>query len=81
MTITITTIIGLLVIGVPLLLVGGTILKRWRPVLWMYVLALIVGLGYLTTTGTVDEIGGKAQAYIPTSAPAVAPAAAPAAAP
>jgi hypothetical protein len=73
------THIGLLVLGVPLLLIGGLILKRWRPVLWMYVVVLAVGLGYLSYTGAVDDIGREAMAYIPTSAPAPAPA--PAAAP
>ena len=74
------THIGLLVIGVPALLIGGMLLKGWRPVLWIYIIALIVGLGYLTMTGTVvNDIGKKAMAYIPKSAPA--PAAAPEPAP
>lgn len=70
------THIGLLVIGVPALLIGGILLGRYRPVLWMYVAALIIGLGYLTTTGTVDEVGKQAIGYIGTP-PAETPAAAP----
>jgi hypothetical protein len=77
------THIGLLVMGIPALLIGGIVLGRWRPVLWMYVGAMVIGLGYLTTTGTVDEVGEKAMSYIPMtqSTPAAAPEAAPAAAP
>lgn len=70
------THIGLLVIGIPALLIGGILLGRYKPVLWMYVAALIVGLGYLTTTGTVDDVGKTAIEYIGTK-PAEAPAAAP----
>ncbi len=69
------THIGLLVLGIPGLLIGGLLLQRWRLVLWMYIAALVVGLGYLTTTGAVEDIGNQAMQYIPTSAPA--PAAAP----
>jgi hypothetical protein len=75
------THIGLLVLGIPALLIGGLILKRWRPVLWMYIAALGVGLWYLTGTGAVQDVGKKAMGYIPTSAPAGAPAAIPAVAP
>jgi hypothetical protein len=77
------TIIGLLVIGIPALLIGGILLGRYRPVFWMFFAALIVGLGYLTTTGTVDDVGKQAIGYVGTPAPtpAVAPAAAPEAAP
>ena len=67
------THIGLLVLGVPALLIGGMLLKRWRPVLLMYIVALVVGLWYLTGTGAVTDIGTQAMQYIPTSAPAPAP--------
>lgn len=70
------THIGLLVIGVPALLIGGILLGRYRPVFWMFVAALIVGLGYLTTTGTVQEVGKQAIGYVGTP-PAATPAAAP----
>lgn len=87
------THIGLIVLGVPALLIGGIILGRWRPVLWFYVAALIVGLGYLTTTGAVDDVGksvieaiaaepeDEAPAAAPEPAPSVAPEPAPEAAP
>jgi len=71
------THIGLLVIGIPALLIGGILLGRYRPVFWMFVAALAVGLGYLTTTGTVDEVGKQAIGYVGTPPPAATPAAAP----
>jgi outer membrane biosynthesis protein TonB len=77
------THIGLIVTAVPALLIGGILLGRYRVVLWMYIAALVIGLGYLTTTGAIDEIGKQAMDYIPKSqpTPAAAPAAAPEAAP
>ncbi len=71
------TILGLLVIGVPALLIGGILLGRYRPVFWMYFAALIIGLGYLTTTGAVEDVGKQAVGYIGTP-PAETPAATPA---
>lgn len=75
------THIGLLVIGIPALLVGGLILQRWKPVLWLFILALAGGLYYLTTIGTVDEVGKMAKEYIPNATPAAAPTPAPAPSP
>ena len=76
------TLLGFLTIGVPLILVGGILLGRWRPVVLMYLAAVAVGLGYLYTTGTVDEIGKKAVTYVGTPpVPAPAPAPEPAATP
>ena len=51
---------GLLTLGLPLLLLGLLFLRRNVPVFVFYLVALAVGLGYLTTTGTVDDIGGMA---------------------
>jgi hypothetical protein len=70
------TIFGFLVIGVPALLIGGILLGRYRPVFWMFFAALLIGLGYLYTQGTVDEVGKQAIGYIGTP-PAETPAAAP----
>lgn len=75
------TIFGLLVIGVPALLIGGILLGRYRPVFWMFFGALIIGLGYLTTTGAVNDVGKQAIGYIGTPQPEVVPAAAPEPAP
>jgi outer membrane biosynthesis protein TonB len=75
------TVIGILAMGVPALLVGGILLGRYRPVFWMFFAALVVGIGYLTTTGTVDDVGKEVIGYIGTPPPAVVPAAAPEPAP
>ena len=51
-------LLGWIVLGVPLLLVGMWFLwRRYRPVFWMYLGALLVGLGYLTVKGAVGDIG------------------------
>ncbi len=53
------TIAGLLALGLTLLLIGFVFL-RGRGAIFMFYLALCaVGLGYLTTTGAVDDIGAK----------------------
>lgn len=75
------TVIGILAIGVPALLIGGILLARHRAVFWMFFAALVVGLGYLTSTGTVDDVGKQAIGYIGTPPPEATPAAAPAPAP
>jgi outer membrane biosynthesis protein TonB len=75
------TLLGLLTIGVPAILIGGILLGRWRPVVLLYLAAVAVGLGYLYTTGAVDDIGKKAVGYVgtpPVPAPAPAPEATPA---
>ena len=76
---------GLLTLGFPLFLLGLLFLRRTMPVFVFYLVALAVGLGYLTTTGAIDDIGAMAlekagmvaeRDAVP--APAVAPAAVPA---
>ena len=58
------TIAGLLSLGVPLLLLGAAFL-RGRGVIFAFYLVLCgVGLGYLFTTGAVDEIGTKVLEFI-----------------
>jgi hypothetical protein len=76
---------GLLVLGVPLALLGLLFLRRNVPVLVFYFVMLVVGLGYLTTTGAVEDIGktsldkaGMAAEKAAESAPAPATAPAPA---
>ncbi len=51
---------GLLALGVPLMLLGLVFLRRNVPVFVFYLVALAVGLGYLTTTGAVEDIGDMA---------------------
>ena len=78
------TILGFIALAVPAVLIGGIVLGRSKPILWMYLVAIAVGLGYLYTTGTVDDVGKKAITYVgtpPTPAPTPAAAPEPAAAP
>ena len=50
-------VVGLLVLGVPLLIAGMILFGRMRPVFLFYLALLVVGLGYLATTDTPREIG------------------------
>lgn len=78
------THLGLIVTAVPALIIGLILLSRYKPVLWMYIGAVAIGLGYLTVLGTMDDIGKETRAYLPAekiAAPLVAPAPAPAVAP
>ena len=58
-------VIGWIVLALPALLIGGLILIRWRVAQWIYVVALIAGLAYLTRIGTVCDVGVRASAYLP----------------
>lgn len=64
-------LLGWIVLGVPLLLVGMWFLwGRYRPVFWMYLGALLVGLGYLTVTGAVGDIGATVNSLVFSAVPA-----------
>ncbi len=66
---------GWLALGIPMLLFGLVFLRRQGGVFWMYLAACLLGLGYLTTTGAVSDIGTKALNIINSaSAPKTAPA-------
>lgn len=79
-------LLGGLLLGVPLLLIGIYFLwRRWRTVFWMYFGALLLGLGYLASTGALSDIGSVGEGVVfesavePTADPADAtPDAAPA---
>ncbi|HRO51268.1 MAG TPA: hypothetical protein PLW75_14095 [Hyphomicrobium sp.] len=78
------THLGLIVTAVPALIIGLILLSRYKPVLWMYIGAVAIGLGYLTVQGTVEDIGKETRTYLPAekaAEPLVAPAPAPAVAP
>ncbi len=80
------THLGLIVTAVPALIIGLVLLGRYKPVLWMYIGAMAIGLGYLTVTGAIEDIGRETRSYLPsekaaTVAPEPAPAVAPAPAP
>ncbi len=76
------TIAGLLALGIPLAVIGLFVLRGNRAVSLFYLALCAVGLGYLFTTGAVDDIGTKAmemagqatQEKDPGPAPAVVPA-------
>lgn len=78
------THLGLIVTAVPALIIGLVLLGRYKPVLWMYIGAMAIGLGYLTVQGTVEDIGRETRTYLPAetlSEPTVAPEPSPAVAP
>lgn len=78
------THIGLIATAVPALIIGLILLGRYKPVLWMYIGAMAIGLGYLTVQGTIADIGQEIRAYLPSekaAEPAAAPEPAPAVAP
>lgn len=51
------TIAGVLALALGLLLIGLLFLRGNRAVFLFYVVASAVGIGYLVTTGAIDEIG------------------------
>lgn len=53
------TIAGLVGLGLPLAIAGLAFLRGRGAVLALYLALCGVGLGYLTTTGAVDDIGTK----------------------
>lgn len=59
------TILGGLILGVPLLLIGIYFFwRRWRTIFWMYFGALLLGLGYLTTTGALHDMGAWGEGVV-----------------
>ena len=71
-------VVGLLVTAVPALAVGYLMLKKQPAIFRMFIVMVLVGLGYLTMTGAIEDIGAMMQgkaAPTPVAAPAPAPAA------
>ncbi len=52
-------LVGLLALGVPLFGVGYFMLRKNPGVFRMFVAMLLIGLGYLTATGALSDIGHK----------------------
>ncbi len=52
-------IVGLLAAFVPLFAVGYLMLNRKPPIFRMFVAMLLVGVGYLTATGAIEDIGAR----------------------
>lgn len=78
-------LVGVLALGVPLFAVGYLMLRKNPGIFRMFAAMLLIGLGYLTATGALTDIGHKilgaegevmpAAAPAPaTEAPAMAPA-------
>ena len=51
------TIAGVLALALPLLLLGLLFLRRNGVVFLFYVVLCAIGIGYLFTTGALDDIG------------------------
>ncbi len=52
------TIAGALIIAVPAIIVAWAVLwRRAKPVFWMAFAAILIGTGYLATTGATDSVG------------------------
>ena len=52
-------IVGLLATFIPLFAVGYLMLNKKPPIFRMFVAMLLVGLGYLTATGAIEDIGAR----------------------
>lgn len=60
------TIVGALVLGVPLVLGAAAFLwRRNRPVFWFAVALIVVSLGYLMASGAANDIGNRVIPQIP----------------
>ena len=72
-------IVGLLVTAVPLLAIGYFMLAKQPGIFRMFAAMVLIGLGYLTATGALTDIGAQitgnaATAPVESVAPAPAPA-------
>ena len=52
-------IVGLLATFIPLFAVGYLMLNKKPPIFRMFVAMLLVGVGYLTATGAIEDIGAR----------------------
>lgn len=50
-------IVGLVALGIPLFAVGYLMLRKNAGIFRMYLAMLLIGLGYLTATGSMNDIG------------------------
>ena len=71
-------LVGLLATLVPLFVAGYLMLQKQAAIFRMFVAMLLVGVGYLTATGAIEDIGarvtGKANANVEGVEPVAAPA-------
>ncbi len=52
-----TELAGILTLGIPPMVVGYFLLRRYRQLQWFFLALLLVGLGYLGATGAVSDVG------------------------
>jgi hypothetical protein len=68
------TVIGALVIAVPALFIAYVaFFWRRRPIFWFVVALVLVGLGYLGSTGALADIANLILGSAPLRTPAVTP--------
>jgi hypothetical protein len=48
---------GMVTLGIPPMLIGYFLLRRYRMLQWFFLALLLVGLGYLGATGAVSDVG------------------------
>ena len=53
------TLIGVLAIAIPLLVIFWFLFRKQRAIWWFACALLVVGLGYLASTGAADDIGRR----------------------
>ncbi len=56
---TLATLIGIAAIGIPLLIVFALLFRGKRLIRWFAYALLVVGLGYLASTGAAHDIGQR----------------------
>ncbi|MEQ1653229.1 MAG: hypothetical protein ABL897_12130 [Hyphomicrobium sp.] len=68
-------IVGLVALGIPLFAVGYLMLRKNAGIFRMYLAMLLIGLGYLTATGSMNDIGRQVMGIDGMPAPVAVPAA------
>jgi hypothetical protein len=67
-------IAGALIVGIPALLVAYLALwRRQRPVFWFALTLIVVGLGYLASSGALADIANMILGGAPFTTPTVTP--------
>lgn len=56
---TLATLLGVAAIAIPLLIVFWFVFRKQRALWWFACALLVVGLGYLASTGAADDIGRR----------------------
>ncbi len=52
-----TALAGMFALGLPPMIVAYWLLRRYRMLQWFFLALLVVGLGYLSATGAVRDVG------------------------